>query len=399
MLPRLTFPFSGSDLHTYHGILGSKSPPWVMGHEVIGIVTSAGDGVNTLKVGDRVVVDAEVMCGYCDHCVRGGSAYCLNVNPGADFEIYGFGADFDPADSGAQAEYLRVQFADSNCYILPPGSANELDFLLMSDHWGTAWYGLDAAGFQSGDSVAVFGAGSVGLLCAYTALLRGASRVYSVDHVASRLGQAKALGAIPINFRDEDPVERIMHDLPLGVRRSVDCIGYECVDRDLKPKENIVLEWAVAVTGWTGAISGTGVCITNQGPTAGAPKATEKTNSFEFPYAQFWLKGLSFKAGVANFRVLFPQMRDLIVSGRAKPAFVFSKEIRIEEAAEAYKLFSAHKQTKIAIRFPWAEEEGYWNGVEVKEAVTPSNGTEIVMKKPAQNGVSAERKTKRARRN
>lgn len=176
-----------------------------------------------------------------------------------------------------------------------------------------------------------------------------------------------------------------MKDLPLGVRRSCDCVGYECVDPDLKPAENTVLNWAVASTGYTGGIGVIGVYAPSTGPTAGAPKSTLKTNNLVFPIADFWLKGLSMKGGAASIRHLFPAMRDLIVSGKAKPSFVITKEIGIDEAPEAYKNFSAHREQKYVIRFPWADHESETNGAKTKLA-------------NIKNGEESERKGKRARR-
>jgi len=84
--------------------------------------------------------------------------------------------------------------------LIPHYPFREYDYLFSSDIWATAWACLDWSGFQAGESVAVFGAGPVGLLCAYSAILRGASKVYLVDHNQSRLDKGATIGAIPINF-------------------------------------------------------------------------------------------------------------------------------------------------------------------------------------------------------
>ena len=158
------------------------------------------------------------------------------------------------------AEYVRVPFADKSCVPLPAGYSNELDFLFLSDIWATGWTCLDFAGFQAGDTVAVFGAGPVGLLCAYSALMRGTSKVYSIDHVSQRLEKAASIGAIPINFRHSDPVDQIMKLEPGGVNRSCDCCGYECVNGDLKPQQDIIRN-AVRVTASHGGIGVIGAYI------------------------------------------------------------------------------------------------------------------------------------------
>jgi threonine dehydrogenase-like Zn-dependent dehydrogenase len=115
---------------------------------------------------------------------------------------------------GGQAQYLRVPFADFNALKLPKGTEHEADFILLADIFPTGWHGLVLAGFQSGESVAVFGAGPVGLMSAYSGILRGASRVFVVDTVPERLQAAEKMGCIPIDFRKSDPVEQILYETP-----------------------------------------------------------------------------------------------------------------------------------------------------------------------------------------
>jgi threonine dehydrogenase-like Zn-dependent dehydrogenase len=129
----------------------------------------------------------------------------------------------------SQAEYARIPFADNSLVPVPVNaSTNEttlFSYLFITDIFSTAWSGLTWSGFQRGDSVAVFGAGPVGLLAAYSAVLRGASRVYIVDDVQQRLNLGASIGAVPINFNTSDPVEQILALEPMGVRRGVEAVG------------------------------------------------------------------------------------------------------------------------------------------------------------------------------
>jgi threonine dehydrogenase-like Zn-dependent dehydrogenase len=273
-------------------------------------------------------------------------------------------------DTNSLAEYLRVPFAETTCVLLPAGAAHELDYLLISDIWPTAWFALDCANFQAGDSVAVFGAGPVGLLCAYSAILRGASAVYSIDHVPARLEKAKSKG---------DPVTQILKHEPLGVARSCDCVGFECVDEKLKPREGEVVNNCIRVTAASGGIGLIGVYIPNTGKTLGAPKATTKDNNVEFPIAEFWLKGLSMQGGIAEVRRYHATLIDLIERGKATPSFVISSEIGIEDAPDGYRRFSEHKETKVVLRFPWLEKEVKANGHRTKRVkYSPDNRDEAV---------------------
>lgn len=111
------------------------------------------------------------------------------------------------------------------------------------------WHGVEISGFQSGESIAVFGAGPVGLMAAYSAALRGASNIYVVDRVTERLEAAKNIGAIPIDFTKGDAVDQIIQHNGGMVDRSVDAVGYQAVDSSgSSEKANIVLENMIRVT-------------------------------------------------------------------------------------------------------------------------------------------------------
>jgi threonine dehydrogenase-like Zn-dependent dehydrogenase len=111
------------------------------------------------------------------------------------------------------------------------------------------WHGVEISGFQAGESIAVFGAGPVGLMAAYSAALRGASNIYVVDRVAERLDAAKNIGAIPIDFTKGDAVDQIISHNGGMVDRSVDAVGYQAVDANgSAEKANIVLENMIRVT-------------------------------------------------------------------------------------------------------------------------------------------------------
>ena len=113
-----------------------------------------------------------------------------------------------------QAQYLRIPFADFNALPLPPGTAHEASFALLADIFPTGWHGLTLSNFKPGETVAVFGAGPVGLMAAYSAFLRGASKIYVVDRVPERLAAARKIaGCIPVDFSaSEDAVDVIIKD-------------------------------------------------------------------------------------------------------------------------------------------------------------------------------------------
>ncbi|KAJ5982889.1 chaperonin 10-like protein [Penicillium waksmanii] len=232
-----TSAICGSDLHMYRGVFGSKTPPWILGHEGLGTIVEVGEGVKSLKVGDRVLAPGAIYCGYCENCHRGYLTYCLTFNPSTIFDFPGFGEDIGPNLGGAQAEYIRVPLADSSCLKLPSTTEHDLDYIILSDIFPTAWDAVDNTGFEAGDTVTIFGAGPVGLLSAYSAILRGASRRKQPRY---------------IDFTKDDPVEKILEREPQGVRRSIDCVGFECVNSKLESEENLVLNNCIKVTEATG---------------------------------------------------------------------------------------------------------------------------------------------------
>ena len=196
----------GSDLHMYEGRTAAQ-PGIVFGHENMGVVQEVGTAVRTLSAGDRVVMPFNVACGFCKNCQRGFTGFCTTVNPGFAGGAYGYVA-MGPW-VGGQAEYLQVPFADFNCLPLPAGSEHEADFSLLADIFPTGYHGAALADVSPGESVAVFGAGPVGLMAVYSCVIRGAAEIYSIDHVQERLDKAAEVGAIPINFDQGDPVQQI----------------------------------------------------------------------------------------------------------------------------------------------------------------------------------------------
>ena len=338
----------GTDLHMYDGRTGAE-PGLVIGHEPLGVVEQVGDAVALVKEGDRVVIPTHLYCGLCFNCVRGYTAACLRVRPG------GFGAAYGYAGMGhyrgAQAELLRVPFADANCVQVPgePGDEREDDFVLLADAFVTGWHATELAQVQPGSTVAVFGAGTVGLLAAYSALLRGAGEVYVVDDVPERLDTAGELGATPVNFEDGDPVEQIRElrrrrGLPIGeeqmdgVQRGIDAVGFQARDREDPSRENptqVVSDLARLVNP-TGGVAIAGVyAVKDLHP---APEGSPDGH-LRVPWATFFNKGISVNFGRTNDRRYTTKLRDLVVAGRARPGRIVTNHGTLDDAPVLYKRF------------------------------------------------------------
>ncbi|KAL4951382.1 hypothetical protein BDW69DRAFT_201454 [Aspergillus filifer] len=325
----------GSDLHMYEGRTAAEAGI-TFGHENLGIVEELGDGVTLLKKGDRVVMPFNVADGRCRNCEDGKTAFCTGVNPGFAGGAYGYVA-MGPY-RGGQAQYLRVPYADFNALKLPPGTENEADFILLADIFPTGWHGIEISGFQPGDTVAVFGAGPVGLMAAYSAQLRGASRVFVVDRVPERLRAAEKIGAVAVDFTKGDTVEQII-SLNGGemVDRSIDAVGYQAVGKDNSTEvPNIVLENMIKVTRACGGLGIPGLYVPSD---PGAGDAAAANGMISLSFGKLFEKGLTIGTGQCNVKAYNRQLRDLIIAGKARPSFVVSHEIGIDEAETAYHKF------------------------------------------------------------
>lgn len=335
----------GSDLHMYEGRTAAE-PGIVFGHENMGVVIEVGSAVSRLKVGDRVVMPFNIGCGHCQNCERGFTGFCTEVNPGFAGGAYGYVA-MGPYPGG-QAQYLRVPWADFNALELPQGEENELDYALLADIFPTGWHGVTLSGFEPGESVAVFGGGPVGLMAAYSAVLRGASEVYVVDRIPERLEKARAIGATAINFDHSDAVDQIL-DRRHGamVDRAVDAVGYQAVQNG-REVPNTVLLSMVRVVRPTGGLGVPGLYVPSD-PGGADPLAKE--GFLSFPVGKFFEKGLKMGTGQCNVKTYNRHLRNMISAGKARPSFVVSHEIPLDDAPTAYEKFDRRVEgyTKVLI--------------------------------------------------
>ncbi|MBE7942565.1 glutathione-independent formaldehyde dehydrogenase, partial [Ramlibacter aquaticus] len=219
----------GSDLHMYEGRTTLEKGR-IIGHENLGVVVEAGPALRRIRKGDHVCVPFNVSCGFCENCERGYTAACLTMNPGNAGAGYGY-ADMGPYEGG-QAEYLRVPYADFNCLKLPEGAQEqENDYVMLADIWPTGWHAVELSGFMPGESVVVYGCGPVGLMAAYSAVLRGASQVMVVDRHPDRLALAEKIGAVAIDDSRGNPVDQVKElTKGRGADRGCECVGYQCHD-------------------------------------------------------------------------------------------------------------------------------------------------------------------------
>ncbi|TKX74712.1 aldehyde dehydrogenase [Halorubrum sp. GN11_10-6_MGM] len=349
----------GSDLHMYEGRTAAEEGI-VFGHENMGIVSEVGEAVSTLEEGDRVVMPFNVSCGFCQNCEEGFTGFCTNVNPGFAGGAYGYVA-MGPYPGG-QAEKLRVPYADHNALKLPEGREHEDAFSLLADIFPTGWHGTELADLQPGESVAIFGAGPVGLMAAYSAKIKGAAEIYVVDQVPSRLELAEEhCDAHAIDFSEGDPVDQIIEEHGGMVDKGVDAVGYQATDPDdvdqdtedysYQPaKENpaVVLNNLIRVVRPTGQLGVPGLYVPED---PGAPDDMAAQGRLGIDFGKFFEKGLKCGTGQCNVKEYNRYLRDMIIEGRADPSWVVSHRVDLEEAPEMYEAFDAREEgvTKVLL--------------------------------------------------
>ncbi|MDY0972649.1 zinc-dependent alcohol dehydrogenase [Siccibacter turicensis] len=227
----------GSDLHVIDGLIPSMQEGDILGHEFMGEVVDVGPEVRHIKRGDRVVVPSFIACGSCWYCNHGLYSCCDNTNPNAHLQepvlgyptagIYAYSHAFG-GYAGSHAEYVRVPFADTDCFVVPESVSDE-QALFLSDAAPTGYMGADFCNIHPGDTVAVWGAGGVGLMAAQSAYLMGAERVIVIDRFPERLAMAREkIGAITLDYTEVDVYEALLHlTSGRGPDSCIDAVGME----------------------------------------------------------------------------------------------------------------------------------------------------------------------------
>jgi alcohol dehydrogenase len=206
----------GTDLHILKGDVADVTPGRVLGHEAVGTVEQVGSGVRNIAVGDRVLVSCISPCGRCRFCRSASYGQCLN----------GGGWILGHLVDGTQAEYVRAPFADNSLYVLPDGVSDE-SALMLADILPTAYeVGVLNGQVRPGDSVAVVGAGPIGLAAITTARLLSPSQLVVIDAVQARLDAAKQLGADVTVLAADDP-RHVISELTggLGADVAIEAVG------------------------------------------------------------------------------------------------------------------------------------------------------------------------------
>lgn len=188
-----TTTICGTDLHILKGDVPTVAKGRILGHEGVGTITETGSSVTSLKVGDRVIISCIKSCGHCANCRTGLYSHCLGEEGQS-----GIGWVFGHLIDGTQAEFVRVPYAENSLHLLPEGVSDE-QAVMLSDILPTGFeIGVQYGRVKPGDTVAVVGAGPVGLAAIATAGLYGAATIIAVDLDPNRLEKSREFGATDV---------------------------------------------------------------------------------------------------------------------------------------------------------------------------------------------------------
>jgi threonine dehydrogenase-like Zn-dependent dehydrogenase len=340
----------GSDLHLYHGKIPETKHGDIFGHEFMGVVEEAGPEVTNVAVGDRVVIPFVIACGKCFFCENDLFAACETTNPdqGASLRkrsrmtppaaLFGYSHLYGGVPGG-QAEFVRVPKANVGPFKVP-GSLSDERVLFLSDILPTGYQAVLNAKIERGSTVAIFGAGPVGLMAAACAKMLGAERIFMVDEERYRLDFAvTAFDVIPVDFSSVDPSEFILEQTAgRGVDASIDAVGFEAKGSTtetvlstlkLETSSGEVLRQAISATRRGGVVSIPGVY-------AGFIHAFLIGDAFD--------KGLTLAMGQTHVQKYLPELLEFIEDGKLQPDIIISHRMKLADAAKGYEIFDKKEE-------------------------------------------------------
>jgi threonine dehydrogenase-like Zn-dependent dehydrogenase len=341
----------GSDLHLYRGKIPTVEHGDIFGHEFMGIVEETGSAVTAVQPGDRVVIPFVIACGSCFFCQMDLFAACETTNTGrgailnkkaipSGAALFGYSHMYGGVPGG-QAEYVRVPKANTGPFKVP-GTLSDEKVLFLSDILPTAWQAVTNAGIGQGSSLAIYGAGPVGLLSAACARMLGAEQIFMVDHHPYRLAYAqKTYGVIPINFdEDDDPADTIIRQTKgmRGVDGAVDAVGFEA-----KGSTTETVLATLKMEGSSGKALRQCIAAVRRGGTVSVP-GVYSGFIHGFLFGDAFDKGLTFKMGQTHVQRFLPELLGHIETGRLSPEVIISHRMSLEQAAEGYRIFDKREE-------------------------------------------------------
>jgi alcohol dehydrogenase len=304
-----TSTICGTDLHILKGDVPETMPGTILGHEAVGTIVEVGSAVSSLAPGDRVLVSCITSCGRCRFCREGHCGLCTG----------GGGWIFGHLVNGLQAEYARVPFADTSVHKVPEG-LSDTQVIFLSDILPTAFeVGVRNGGVQPGDTVAVVGAGPIGLAAIMTARLFTPGLIVAVDLADARLTRAREFGAdVVINNGSADAVKAVLElTNGLGADVAIEAVGMAAT-----------FELAADLVRPGGRVANVGV--------HGEPATLH--------LEKLWTRDVTITTGLVDTTTI-PQLLQLIQRGKLDPLAFATHTFALADSMAAYDTFAAAATT------------------------------------------------------
>lgn len=292
----------GTDLHILKGDVPAVTPGRTLGHEGVGIVEEVGDAVVNFKPGDPVLISCVTSCGKCANCKRQLYAHCSDGG-----WILGHLID------GTQAEYVRIPHGDNSLYPIPEG-ADEEALVMLSDIMPTGLeIGVQYGHVKPGDTIAIVGAGPVGMSVLLTAQFYSPGRIIMVDMDPSRLELAKQFGATDtVHVGSEDAVEKILAMTDgLGVDVAIEAVGVPAT-----------FDICQKIVSAGGNVANVGV--------HGTP--------VELHIEELWIKNINISMGLVSTNTT-PMLLKTLSAGKVDPGKLVTHRFALDKIIDAYEVF------------------------------------------------------------
>ncbi len=291
----------GTDLGILHGKTPSVKPGTTLGHEGVGVVEEIGTSVRNFKKGDHVIISCITSDGSCEYCKKQMYAHCEDG-----------GWILGHLINGTQAEYVRIPHADNSLYLIPDG-ADEEALVMLSDILPTGHeIGVINGGVKPGDTIAIVGAGPIGMSALLTAQFYSPSKIYMIDMDENRLKMAKKFGATDtINSAKEDVQKRILAETKDGVDVAIEAVGvpatFDICQKIVRPGGNIA---NIGVHG----------------------------KPVELQIQDLWIQNITITMGLVNTNTT-PMLLKTVSSGKLEPSKLITHHFKLSEILKAYEVF------------------------------------------------------------
>lgn len=302
----------GTDLGIFHGKTPSVLPGTTLGHEGVGVVEEVGPAIRNFKKGDHVIISCITADGTCEYCKKQMYSHCEDG-----------GWILGHLINGTQAEYVRIPHADNSLYAIPAG-ADEEALVMLSDILPTGHeIGVINGCVKPGDTIAIVGAGPVGMAALLTAQFYSPAIIYMIDVDENRLDLATKMGAThTINSANEDAVKRIMSETKDGVDVSIEAVG---IPDTFDICQNIVRPG--------GHLANVGV----------------HGKKVDLQLQDLWIKNITITTGLVNTNTT-PMLLKTVTSGKLQPAQLITHHFKLDNILEAYKVFgNASKENAMKV--------------------------------------------------